>query len=82
MPDARKVARKQLSAAEEQATDRAHRIGQGKPVFVNKLIAAGTVEERVRALQAEKAELASAILDEAVAAPELLTESDIGALLD
>jgi hypothetical protein len=49
-------------AVENQATDRAHRIGQQKPVFVHKLIAAGTVEERILALQARKAELAAAVL--------------------
>ena len=50
-------------AAETQATDRAHRIGQDKPVFVYKLICAGTVEERIQALQQRKAELARAVLD-------------------
>ncbi len=69
-------------AAEEQATDRAHRIGQDKPVFVYKLIAAGTVEQKIQALQAKKAELASAILDEAIAAPDLLSEADIAELFD
>ena len=38
-------------AVEDQATDRAHRIGQDKPVFVYKLIASGTVEERMLELQ-------------------------------
>ncbi|MBK8284800.1 MAG: SWF/SNF helicase family protein [Ahniella sp.] len=50
-------------AAEDQATDRAHRIGQDKPVFVYKLICAGTVEERIQTLQARKAELATALLE-------------------
>ncbi|MCA9627475.1 MAG: DEAD/DEAH box helicase [Myxococcales bacterium] len=49
-------------AAEAQATDRAHRIGQDKPVFVHRLIARGTVEEKIVALQAKKAELAGALL--------------------
>lgn len=51
-------------AVEHQATDRAHRIGQEKPVFVYKLITAGTVEERIVELQLRKAELASGIFDE------------------
>lgn len=50
-------------AVENQATDRAHRIGQDKPVFVYKLVCADTVEDKIVALQARKAELASAILD-------------------
>ena len=41
-------------AVEDQATDRAHRIGQDKPVFVYKLIAQGTVEERMLELQQRK----------------------------
>ncbi len=48
-------------AVERQATDRAHRIGQEKPVFVYKLLSRGTVEEKVAALQARKQELADAL---------------------
>ncbi|MEI7606537.1 MAG: DEAD/DEAH box helicase [Rhodospirillaceae bacterium] len=51
-------------AVENQATDRAHRIGQVKPVFVYKLIASGTVEERILELQERKGSLADAMLDE------------------
>jgi superfamily II DNA or RNA helicase len=51
-------------AVEEQASDRAHRIGQTKSVFVYKLIAADTVEERIVELQERKAELASLALSE------------------
>jgi SNF2 family DNA or RNA helicase len=62
-------------AAENQATDRAYRIGQDKPVFVYKLIAAGTVEERILELQARKGTLAAATLDgEGEAAPQLGAE--------
>jgi superfamily II DNA or RNA helicase len=46
-------------AVEAQATDRAHRIGQDKPVFVYKLITRDTVEEKIMQLQADKHELAS-----------------------
>ena len=49
-------------AAEDQASDRAHRIGQTKSVFVYKLIAAGTVEERIVELQERKAALANIAL--------------------
>lgn len=50
-------------AVESQATDRAYRIGQDKPVFVYKLICAGTVEEKIQAMQERKAELARAVLE-------------------
>jgi superfamily II DNA or RNA helicase len=49
-------------AAEDQATDRAWRIGQDKPVFVYRLIAKGTLEEKIQQLQRTKAGLADAVL--------------------
>lgn len=48
-------------AAENQATDRAYRIGQDKPVFVYKLVTQNTIEERVLALQERKSAMANAI---------------------
>ncbi len=69
-------------AVEDQATDRAHRIGQDKPVFVHKLIAAATVEERIRELQARKAALARGILDEDAALAKVLTAEDLQALFE
>jgi len=51
-------------AVEDQASDRAHRIGQTKSVFVYKMIAADTVEERILELQARKAELAAIAFNE------------------
>ncbi|MBN7827830.1 helicase-related protein, partial [Bowmanella dokdonensis] len=51
-------------AAENQATDRAHRIGQDKPVFVYKLIVEGSIEERIQQLQQQKNRLAQAILSD------------------
>nr|WP_276316540.1 DEAD/DEAH box helicase [Halomonas flagellata] len=50
-------------AVEAQATGRAHRLGQRNPVFVYKLVCAGTVEERIVDLQARKADLATSILE-------------------
>ncbi|MBK5927283.1 DEAD/DEAH box helicase [Rhodobaculum claviforme] len=51
-------------AVERQAMDRTHRIGQNKPVFVHRLVAAGTVEEKILALQARKQALADAVFAE------------------
>ena len=67
-------------AVEAQATDRAHRIGQDKPVFVYKLIAQDTVEERIMQLQADKHELASRLYTEGTGSPASLTSTDIEAL--
>ena len=67
-------------AAEEQATDRAYRIGQDKPVFVYKLIAAGSVEERILDLQARKAALAQGILDGGLSDATQLTTGDLDRL--
>jgi SNF2 family DNA or RNA helicase len=49
-------------AAQAQATDRAYRIGQTRPVFVYNLVVAGSVEERMLALQQRKRQLADGIL--------------------
>jgi SNF2 family DNA or RNA helicase len=67
-------------AVENQATDRAHRIGQDKPVFVFKLIAQGTVEERILELQQRKAALAAALLDAGGAGAAGLTSEDLDVL--
>lgn len=50
-------------AAEDQASDRAHRIGQQRPVTVYRLVSANTIEERILALHAEKRDLADQILE-------------------
>ncbi|WP_155890637.1 DEAD/DEAH box helicase [Desulfuromonas sp. TF] len=57
-------------AVERQATDRAHRIGQDKPVFVYKLVAADTVEEKILQLQERKQALADDIYRKAGAGEE------------
>ncbi len=66
-------------AAEEQAIDRAHRIGQDKPVTVYRLASADTIEEKVIALQARKRELAG-MVDEAARGP--ISGADIRSLLE
>ena len=69
-------------AVENQATDRAHRIGQDKPIFVYKMITKDTLEEKILDLQAKKASIAASIFDnEAKQSTTPLTEADINALL-
>ena len=62
-------------AAENQATDRAYRIGQDKPVFVHKLICRNTVEERIQQMQEKKDDLAGDLLAGATSQLILTAES-------
>ena len=69
-------------AAETQATDRAHRIGQTQRVMVYKLVAQGTIEERILALQARKAALADSLYSGSQGRKQpLFTEDDVAELL-
>ena len=64
-------------AAQAQATDRAHRIGQRKPVFVHKLIVSGSVEEEMMRLQRRKQLLADGLLGARPAGSSSLTEDNL-----
>jgi len=68
-------------AAEAQATDRAHRIGQTRVVTSYKLVAAGTVEEKVLALQDEKRALLANVFEASDAAAAKLSLADLKSLL-
>jgi SNF2 family DNA or RNA helicase len=68
-------------AAEAQAVDRAHRIGQTKPVFAYRLIAKDTVEEKILQLQGEKRQLAEAIVSADENLLRTLTADDLQMLL-
>ena len=68
-------------AVEAQAIDRAHRIGQERPVFAYRLIAADTVEERIIELQARKRQLADAIISADNSGLAGLTREDLELLL-
>jgi SNF2 family DNA or RNA helicase len=67
---------------EAQAADRAHRIGQDKPVFVYRLVSQGTVEERILQLQEKKRALFEAALEGGEGAAGGLTRDDLLALFD
>ena len=69
-------------AAENQATDRAHRIGQTQNVFVYKLIIAGSIEEKILTLQQKKAELAAGVLSEDASSLAKFGADDLAALLE
>ena len=67
-------------AVEAQAVDRAHRIGQDKPVMVYRLVAADTIEEKVVALQQRKRDLFAQVVDDAAMTSSALTADDIRGL--
>ncbi len=67
-------------AVEEQATDRAHRIGQKKVVSVYRLVAAGTIEEKILQLKQKKKDLVAAVLGEDAGGAKNLTKSDLDEL--
>ncbi|MFI1765737.1 DEAD/DEAH box helicase [Streptomyces sp. NPDC020800] len=72
-------------AVEAQATDRAHRIGQTRPVQVHRLIAEGTVEDRIAEMLGRKQELADAVLgarESALTELTELTDSELAALVE
>ncbi len=68
-------------AVEAQAVDRAHRIGQTRPVFAYRLISRDTVEEKILQLQASKRELAEAIISADQSLIRNLTAEDLRLLL-
>ncbi len=69
-------------AVEDQATDRAHRIGQHRPVNVYRLITKGTIEEKIVELHNTKRDLADSLLEGTDSAGKLTTEELIGLLND
>lgn len=72
-------------ASEQQAVDRAHRIGQERQVMVYRLVAEGTIEEKVMALKARKGELVASVLDGDTGtdgSTDALTAADVRELLD
>jgi superfamily II DNA or RNA helicase len=64
-------------AVEDQATDRAHRIGQTRVVTTYRLIAKGTIEEKILELAEKKRELVGAVLSEDVGGSKKLTKNDL-----
>jgi superfamily II DNA or RNA helicase len=68
-------------AVEEQATARAHRIGQDQPVFVYKLVVQGSIEDRMLALQARKSALAASVLGHDAAGAAKFSLEDLQGLL-
>ncbi|WP_133984647.1 DEAD/DEAH box helicase [Kribbella voronezhensis] len=68
-------------AVEDQATDRAYRIGQTRPVQVHRLIAEGTIEDRIAAMLSSKRELADAVLTAGEAALTELSDAELADLV-
>ncbi|TWP49519.1 DEAD/DEAH box helicase [Lentzea tibetensis] len=68
-------------AVEDQATDRAYRIGQTRPVQVHKLVAEGTVEDRISEMLTRKRDLADAVLTSGESALTELTDAELSELV-
>ena len=64
-------------AVEDQATDRAHRIGQDKPVFVHRLVTLGTIEEKMEVLKEKKRAIVASVLEAEHGGALRLTEGDV-----
>ena len=64
-------------AVEDQATDRAHRIGQTKKVFVHRLVTLGTIEEKMEILKEKKRGIVASVMDAEHGAALALTEADL-----
>jgi SNF2 family DNA or RNA helicase len=69
-------------ATESQAVDRVHRIGQSKNVMVYRMVATGTIEEKVMALGARKAKLFNSVIDDGGVFSAALTAEDIRGLVE
>ncbi|MEV5343612.1 DEAD/DEAH box helicase [Streptomyces sp. NPDC052676] len=69
-------------AVEAQATDRAYRIGQTRPVQVHRLIAEGTIEDRIAEMLSRKRELADAVLGSGEAALTELSDAELAELVE
>ncbi len=69
-------------AVENQATDRAHRIGQDKAIFVYKFVTAGTVEEKILHMQTRKRALADSLFDEQSGDKVNLSPEDLDSLFE
>jgi superfamily II DNA or RNA helicase len=69
-------------AVEQQASDRAHRIGQTRPVTIYKLVLAGSIEEKVLSLHAAKRELIGSVLDGASSAAPIDAEALLALMAD
>jgi SNF2 family DNA or RNA helicase len=65
---------------EDQASDRAHRIGQKKVVTVYRLVAAGTIEEKILQLKQKKKDLVASVLSEDAGGAKTLTKEDLSDL--
>ena len=64
-------------AVEDQASDRAHRIGQKKVVTVYRLVAAGTIEEKILELKQKKKDLVASVLSEDSGGAKTLSREDL-----